>query len=349
MYLLTLLLACGGAPVSEDEAPSVAVTEEAVPEEAPVEEGAPTVNAAHKALFAPLPEAMESPANPLTDEKIALGRMLYYDARLSVNDEISCNTCHLLDKFGVDAKPTSPGHDGTLGPRNSPTVYNAALHIAQFWDGRAATVEEQAKMPITNPIEMGMGGDADVVAKVKGIAGYAAPFAAAFPGEEDPVTIDNLAMAIGAFERKLVTPAPFDAYLKGDATALSPEQRAGLDLFVSTGCITCHMGVGVGGNLYQKLGLLKPFETSDVGRMEVTGNEADKHVFKSSSLRNVTETGPYLHNGSVASLEETVKLMADYQLGKELSDEEVASLVTFFGALKGTIPEDFIKEPELPK
>jgi cytochrome c peroxidase len=349
MYVLTLLLACGGAPVSEEEAPSVAVTEEAAPEEAaPEEEGAPTVDPAHKTLFAPLPEAMESPANPLTEEKIALGRMLYYDGRLSVNDKISCNTCHLLDKFGVDGEPTSPGHDGTRGPRNSPTSYNAALHIAQFWDGRAATVEEQATMPITNPIEMGMADDAAVVAKVKGIAGYAAPFAAAFPGDEDPITMGNIGMAIGAFERKLVTPAPFDAYLKGDATALSPEQRAGLDLFVSSGCITCHMSAGVGGNLYQKLGLLKPYETADVGRMEVTGNEADKFVFKSSSLRNVTETAPYLHDGSVASLEETVKLMADYQLGKELSDEEVASMVTFLGALKGAIPEEYIKQPDLP-
>jgi len=349
MYLLTLLLACGGGPATQEEAPSVATTEGAAPMEAPKEEAGPTVNPTHLSLFAPLPEAMESPKNPLTDEKIALGRVLYYDTRLSTNDTISCNSCHILDKYGVDNKPTSPGHDGTLGVRNSPTVYNAALQIAQFWDGRAATVEEQATMPITNPKEMGMGGADDLVAKLKKIPGYTDLFAKAFPGQEDPITMDNVGMAIGAFERKLVTPSAFDAYLKGDATALTPEQRAGLDLFVSTGCITCHMGVGVGGNLYQKLGLLKPYPTTDVGRMEVTGNEADKFVFKSPMLHNVTETGPYLHDGSVADLHEMVKVMADYQLGKQLSDEEADSIVVFMGALKGTIPEEYIKQPEMPQ
>jgi cytochrome c peroxidase len=299
-------------------------------------------------MFKPLPAEMTSESNPLTEDKITLGRMLYFDTRLSKNHDISCNTCHLLDSFGVDGKATSPGHKGQLGVRNSPTVYNAAFHVAQFWDGREPDVEAQAKGPVLNPVEMAMPSEEATVAVLKSIPGYVDAFGAAFEGD-DPVTYDNMAAAIGAFERKLVTPDRFDKYLAGDGGAITPEERAGLDEFVSSGCITCHMGMGLGGALYQKLGLVEPYETTDTGRHEVTGNDADKYFFKVPSLRNITKTGPYLHDGSVADLGETIKLMAKYELGRELTDEQTASMITFFGALEGTPDAEYIKEPALPQ
>ncbi|HCN30175.1 MAG TPA: cytochrome-c peroxidase [Verrucomicrobiales bacterium] len=301
------------------------------------------------AMFRPLPAEAPSPQNELTEAKINLGRMLYYEDRISKGGKISCNSCHQLDKYGQDNLPFSPGHDGSLGGRSSPPTYNAALHIAQFWDGRAPTVEEQAKGPVLNPIEMGMP-DADFVVKVlKSIPGYVAAFKAAFPGEADPVTYDNFGKAIGAFERKLLTPAPWDDYLKGKKDALTAGQVKGYETFAKSGCVTCHNGPAVGGSMYQKLGLVKPWpELKDLGRFEATKQESDKHFFKAPSLRNITETGPYLHDGSVKSLEEMVQKMASHQLGKELTGEEVSSIVTFLGALKGRIPADYIAKPALP-
>ncbi len=319
------------------------------PADAPSAEGPAPVDPAHQSLFAPLPEVMESPDHPITEERITLGRILYYDPRLSLAGDISCNSCHLLDQFGVDGEATSPGHEGQRGARNSPTVYNAALHLAQFWDGRSPDVEDQAKGPILDPAEMAMPDEETVVARLKEIEGYAPLFAAAFPEADDPITYDNLASAIGAFERKLVTPDAFDAYLRGDPAALTPAQRAGLDTFVEVGCITCHSGVGLGGHMYQKMGLVEPWETEDPGRYDATGNEADRGVFKVPSLRNITETAPYLHDGSVADLGEVVRIMGTHQLGRELTDEQVASILEFFTALKGEIPMDYIAEPELPQ
>jgi len=339
MYLIALMMACSGGTTAETP----------VPEPAPVTEPAASeIDKRHAALFKALPEVMAHESNPVTPEKVALGRILYYDTRLSTNDKIACNSCHLLDKYGVDNLPTSPGHDGTLGGRNSPTSYNAGVHVAQFWDGRAATLEDQAKGPILNPVEMGMASDADVIAKLKAIPGYAPLFAAAFPGEADPITYDNLAKAIGAFERGLVTPSPFDAYLAGDASALTPEQKKGIDTFIVSGCTTCHMGVGVGGEQFQKLGLVVPYETADLGRYDVTKAEADKHVFKVPSLRNITETAPYFHDGKVASLDEAIRLMGKHQLGKDLTPEEIADITAFLGALRGPIPTDYIAKPEMP-
>lgn len=332
---LSLLIGCGG------EAPPPAPAPE------PVVAPAPPPPPKHAALFGALPDVMADDPAALTDAKIELGRMLYYDTRLSKNQDISCNSCHQLDKYGVDNQPRSPGHKGQLGGRNSPTSYNAALHLAQFWDGRAPTVEEQAKGPVLNPVEMAMKDEASVVAVLKSIPGYEAKFAAAFGDGE--ITYQRMADAIGAFERKLVTPCRFDTYVKGDGSALTAEEQAGLDLFVSTGCASCHMGVGVGGSTYQKLGAVKPFETADNGRMDATKNEADKHFFKVPSLRNVAKTGPYFHDGSVATLEDAVKTMADHQLGKTLSDAEVASIVTFLNALTGEIPADYVKAPALPE
>jgi cytochrome c peroxidase len=302
-----------------------------------------------KALFGTLPERADNPANSATDAKVELGRMLYYEPRLSKNQEISCNSCHQLDRFGVDGEPTSPGHQGQRGDRNSPTSLNAALHIAQFWDGRAADVEAQAKGPILNPVEMAMPSEAAVITLLNSIPGYGPRFAAAFPGDEDPVTYDNLANAIGVFERGLMTPAPLDRFIAGDANALSAEQQAGLERFIDTGCTTCHVGPAVGGGMYQKLGLVKPYETEDPGRFNVTGNEADRTVFKVPSLRNIAETGPYFHDGSIATLPEAVRLMARHQLGRELDDEAVNEIVTFLGALTGTVDASYVARPELPK
>lgn len=299
-------------------------------------------------LFKPLPAEMTSDKHTVTEAKVTLGRMLYFDTRLSKNHDISCNTCHDLARYGVDAEPTSSGHKGQRGGRNSPTVYNAALHIAQFWDGRAEDVEAQAKGPVLNPIEMAMP-DADSVVKVlKSIPGYVEAFKAAFPDAVDPVTYDNAAAAIGAFERRLVTPSPFDRFLAGEVNALSAAQLAGLKTFLDAGCATCHNGVAVGGGVYQKLGLVKPFETADTGRAEVTKNDADKFVFKVQSLRNITETGPYFHDGKVSALDDAIRLMAEYQLGRTLTDGQVGEIREFLSALKGEIPAGYIAPPMLP-
>lgn len=307
-----------------------------------------TVDRAALGMFQPLVEVAENPDNPLTEEKIDLGRMLYYDKRLSKNRSVSCNTCHVLDSYGEDGLPVSKGIHEQEGGRSAPTVYNAAIHIAQFWDGRAADVEEQAIGPVTNPIEMGMP-DPDYVLKVlKSIPDYVAAFEKAFPEEEEPLTYENIGKSIGAFERKLMTPAPFDDFLKGDDDALTDQEKEGLNLFVTTGCTTCHNGMGVGGHFYQKLGLVKEWPTEDLGRFEATGVETDKYFFKVPSLRNITETAPYLHDGSIPKLEEIISKMAEYQLGKNLTDEEIASIILFLRSLKGEVDESYIAEPELP-
>lgn len=299
-------------------------------------------------LFRVLPAEMASEGRPVTETRVDLGRTLYYENRLSRNQAISCNTCHDLARYGVDGAPTSSGHKAQRGGRNSPTTYNAALHIAQFWDGRAADVEAQAKGPVLNPIEMAMP-DADSVVRVlKSIPGYAPLFAAAFPGEADPISYDNAAIAIGAFERRLVTPSAFDRYLTGDAGALTNEQITGLATFMDAGCATCHSGAGVGGGMYQKLGIVKPYETADTGRAEVTGSDADKYFFKVPSLRNITETGPSFHDGKVATLDDAVRLMAEHQLGRSLTDAQVGEIKAFLASLKGEIPAGYVAPPALP-
>jgi cytochrome c peroxidase len=291
-----------------------------------------------KGAFQPLPDSAPSAEHPSSQAKVTLGKSLYMDTRLSKNDKLSCNSCHNINTFGVDNEPTSPGHEGKRGGRNSPSSFNAALHVAQFWDGRAKDVEAQALGPILNPIEMGMESEAAVVAKLKKDPKTVAAFKEAFPGEKDPLTYHNIGEAIGAFERTLITPSRFDAFLKGDDAALTDAEKAGGKLFVQTGCTACHMGATLGGQIYQKLGLVKEYPTEDLGRFEVTKNEADKKFFKVPSLRNVAKTGPYFHDGSVKTLEEAVSKMAEYQLGKNLSQDEVASLVAFLNSLTGTVP-----------
>lgn len=284
-----------------------------------------------KQFFEPLPAS-------IIDEKknaalIALGKKLYLDPRLSVNDTISCSSCHQLDNFGVDSQPTSPGHEGKRGGRNSPTTLNAALHIAQFWDGRAKDVEEQALGPILNPIEMGMPDEAAVVNKLKKIDEYKTLFAEAFKDEKDPIQYKNIGKAIGAFERTLLTPSRFDDFLKGDDKALNDAEKRGLQKFMHMGCTTCHNGVTIGGNSYKKIGLVKPYDTADMGRFEITGIETDKKVFKVPSLRNITKTGPYFHDGSVATLDEAIRKMAEHQLGRQVSPGFVDDVKAFLGSL----------------
>jgi cytochrome c peroxidase len=336
--LTALALACSeGAPPAPAPAPPAA----AGPDRAALRERA-------SGIFGVLPDEAVNPDNPVTPEKIALGRILYYDPRFSKNHDISCNSCHDLAKHGVDAGPTSVGHRGQRGERNAPTVYNAALHVAQFWDGRAKNVEEQAKGPVLNPVEMAMPDEETVLVVIRSIPDYAPLFQAAFPGDEDPISYDNMARAIGAFERRLLTPSRFDAFLEGQDAALTDEELEGLALFMDTGCTTCHMGAPVGGLLYQKLGLVKPYPTTDPGRAKVTGEPTDQGVFKVPSLRNVAETAPYFHDGSIEKLPDVVRIMARHQLGRELDDAQVASIVAFLRSLNGTLDPELIAEPELP-
>ena len=313
---------------------------------------------AARPLFGALDAEAKNEANPWTKDKADLGRMLYFDPRLSKNHDVSCNTCHDLGSFGVDVRmqggarsKTSEGHKKAFGDRNSPTVYNAAFHLAQFWDGRAADVEEQAKGPILNPVEMAMPDEARVVETLKSMPGYVEAFGKAFPGESDPVTYDNLAKAIGVFERKLVTPSRFDTFISGDASALSDAEAAGLKTFMDVGCTQCHSGALLGGNQFQKLGSVKPWPNlEDEGRYTVSKSAPDKYSFKVPSLRNIAETGPYLHDGSVADLETIVEKMAEHQLAKgKLSKAETQSIVTFLKALTGEVDKAYIAKPTLPE
>ncbi len=299
-------------------------------------------------VFAPLAAVANPPDHPLTDEMVNLGRMLFYEPRLSATQDMSCNTCHLLDQYGTDKLPVSIGHIGKPVTRNSPTVYNAAFQVAQFWDGRSPTVEAQAKVPILAPGEMGMETAENVELLLRSIPGYAQPFTAAFPGEPSPVTYQNVGLAIGAFERKLSLPSRFDKFLLGDHAQLTTAEQRGLTTFITLGCTTCHMGMPIGGSLYKKLGEHEPFPTDDVGRFAVTGRPEDKYVFKVPSLRNVAQTGPYMHNGKISTLDEMVRIMARYQLGKAVTDAQVTDIVAFLNALTGDIPTTYIAQPQLP-
>ncbi len=312
--------------------------------------------------FQPLPKVAESKDNPVTPAKVKLGKMLYYDPRLSKSGLISCNTCHNLATYGVDNLPTSVGHRWQIGPRNAPTTLNAALHVAQFWDGRAKDVEEQAKGPILNPIEMAMDSPEEVVKRLSSIPEYVKLFREAFPGERNPLNYDNVAKAIAAFERTLMTPSRFDRFLKGDLNALTKEEKEGLKTFIEVGCASCHNGPALGGKMFTRFGIVeaywnatreyvtldKPTMPMDVGRFAVTHKEEDLYVFKVPSLRNVTRTYPYFHDGSVWNLEDAIQVMAKVQLGKELTKDQVKKIMAFLKALEGEIPKEALEVPVLP-
>lgn len=307
------------------------------------------VPSARLKMFAPLPEVMASADNPLTEAKVDLGRMLYYDPRLSRDQKISCNSCHELARYGVDGQSVSAGHMGQKGNRNSPTVYHAAGHITQFWDGRAPDVEAQAKGPVLNPVEMAMPSEAEVIARLTAIPDYVEAFRKAFPDEANPLTYDNLGRAIGAFERRLVTPSRWDRFLRGDTKALTDAEKNGFNKFVDAGCASCHNGAFLGGRIYQKLGFVKPWpDTSDPGRFKVTRSDADELVFKVPSLRNIEKTAPYFHDGKTMTLEQAVKLMAEYQTGRPLSNSDAGAIVVWLKSLTGPLPAEYIRPPKLP-
>jgi cytochrome c peroxidase len=300
-------------------------------------------------MMGELPANMESGHNPTTEAKVKLGRMLYYEPRLSLANDVSCNSCHDLASYGVDGKATSTGHKGQIGGRNSPTVYHAAGHLAQFWDGRAADVEEQAKGPVLNPIEMAMPSKAEVEWRLERIPGYVAAFREAFPGDAKPVTFQNMAMAIGVFERGLVTPSRWDRFLKGGGGLTAQEMR-GHHEFMHGGCASCHNGPYLGGASYQKAGAMNPWPSqADPGRSAVTHLEKDKMVFKVPSLRNIEKTGPYFHDGKTSKLEDAVKMMGKHQLNVQLNEEQVADIVAWLKTLTGEIPKAYIAKPELPR
>ena len=302
-----------------------------------------------KTYFKPLPSEMPAPKdNPTTKAKVELGKKLYYDPRLSLSGVISCNTCHNLASYGVDNVPTSLGHKFLTGGRNAPTVLNAGFHIAQFWDGRAKTLEDQAKGPILAHVEMAMPNPDFVVLKLKTIPGYVKEFKKAFPNEKEPLTFDNVAKAIASFERTLITPSRFDKFLKGDTNALTKKEKEGLRLFIDKGCAGCHNGVAVGGGMFAKFGVVKPYPTADLGKYRITKKESDKFVFKVPSLRNIARTYPYFHDGQVWDLKKAVKIMGETQLGIKLTDDEVDKIVAFLNSLTGEIPKDALKMPVLP-
>lgn len=285
-------------------------------------------------IIGPLPDQMPGASND-TPAMVALGKRLYFDKRLSVNDTQSCNTCHRVDenRGGVDNEPTSPGAFGKRGDRNSPTTLNAGFHFVQFWDGRAKDLVEQAKGPVLNPVEMAMPEEAEVIKKLSAVPDYKVGFAQAFPGVKDPLSYDNVATAIAAFERTLITRDRFDDFQKGDGKALSAQELQGLDLFLTIGCTTCHAGPVMGGTTYQKVGLLHPYETPDKGRAAVTKDEDEEFKFKVPSLRNIALTAPYFHDGKQGNLRDTVKLMAHIQLDKQLTEVETDALLAFLNAL----------------
>ncbi|THF66285.1 cytochrome-c peroxidase [Pseudothauera nasutitermitis] len=289
----------------------------------------------------------EEPLSPLPrnapngdPERIALGERLFNERMLSRDGSISCASCHPLERGGADGLAHSPGVDNALGEINTPTVFNTVYNFAQFWDGRALTLEDQVAGPIHNPLEMDSNWD-EVIARLNADAGYRASFARLYPRG---ITAETISDAIAAFERTLTTPdARFDQYLRGDHGILSPEEKQGYVLFKNLGCTSCHQGVNVGGNLFQRFGVMGDYfadrgsiTRADLGRYNVTGEEHDRHVFKVPSLRNVALTAPYFHDGSVERLESAVEIMARYQLGRQLSNEDIQLVVAFLRTLTGT-------------
>lgn len=344
--------------------PDTPVSEQA----APASQAVATVNADDEALlkraqavFKPLPTLEESQKltnHTFTDAQVKLGQQLWYEPRLSLANDISCNSCHGLATYGVDNKPVSNGHKDLTGDRNSPTALNAFLLSKQFWDGRAENVEEQAKGPLVNPVEMANPDLDAVVKKVNEIPGYVEQFKTIYADKDGgKVTIDNIAHAIGAFERTLLTPSKWDDYLKGNIHALNEQERRGVKAFMDNGCIACHTGVNLSSDAFQKFGLVKgPYweylgkdVKKDEGLFEQTKKESDKQFFRVPGLRNVEKTAPYFHSGSVNDLSEAVRIMAQLQVGKDLSQEEVDDIVAFLKTLTGEVPADALVQPELPK
>lgn len=305
-----------------------------------------------RTLFKPIPET--TPVlkdNPVTPEKVELGKMLYFDPRLSASNLISCNTCHNLGTGGVDLQETSTGHGWQKGPRNAPTVLNSVFNIAQFWDGRAKDLAEQAKGPVQATVEMGNDPER-LISTLNSMPQYIDLFKKSFPKENSPVTFDNTAKAIEVFEATLLTRnSRFDKYLKGDVSALNAEEKDGLKLFMEKGCSGCHNGVNIGGSGYFPFGVVERpgadiLPPGDKGRFMVTKTASDEYVFKVPSLRNIELTPPYFHSGKVWNLREAVSVMGSAQLGIKLNDKEIDIITAFLRTLAGDQPR--VEYPVLP-
>ncbi len=305
-------------------------------------------------IFSPLPQVMTSERNPVTPEKVKLGKLLFYETRISADGTVSCSRCHPISLYAADGLRKSIGNRCRINPRNAPTIFNAAAQISEHWIGNRTDVEDQAKQSVIGPPSFGMPSYEEVEKKLKEIKGYGPLFKEAFPQDDDPVTVDNFAKAVGAFERTLVTPSPFDAFLDGNKEAMTEREKQGLKTFVDLGCTLCHSGTYVGGQMYQKFGLLEPYwkytksEGIDEGRFAFTKNESDRYVFKVPVLRNVAKTAPYFHDGSVNTLETAEWIMGKIQLDRDLSKEDLGNLRAFLESLTGKIPEDVLKVPLLP-
>jgi len=304
-------------------------------------------------LFEPIPlTPPELPNNPATPEKVELGKMLYFETRLSESHVISCNSCHIVGMGGVDALETSIGHRWQRGGRNAPTVLNAVFNTAQFWDGRAKDLEEQAGGPIVNPIEMGATQE-HAIEQLKAIPGYVEVFEKAFPDAADPITYGNIENAIALFEATLITPnAPFDRYLRGEVAALTDEQREGLRLFIDANCAACHNGINIGGGMYAPFGVIERpgadvLPVDDKGRFAITKTIDDEYVFKVPSLRNIARTAPYFHSGRSWDLNQAVAVMGVSQVGTELQPDEIEKIVAFLRSLTGEQPQ--VIYPILPE
>ena len=306
-----------------------------------------------KQIFGPLPQVMILDKNPVTPEKVKLGKMLFYETRISIDGTVSCVRCHPLSLYAADGLTKSIGNNCKINPRNAPTILNAAAQIAAHWIGNRTGVEDQAKQSVIGPPSFGMPSYEAVEKKLKEIKGYVPLFKDAYPGERDPISVDNFAKAVGAFERTLVTPSRFDAFVKGDQTALTDNQKRGLKTFIETGCIMCHSGTYVGGQMYQKFGVFEPYwqytksKDVDEGRYVITKDENDKYLFKVPMLRNVEMTSPYFHDGSAGRLHDAIWVMGKVQLARTLAEQQVEEITFFLKSLTGQIPDDALKVPVL--
>jgi cytochrome c peroxidase len=306
-----------------------------------------------RSLFRAVPKDMATPDFPVIPERVRLGHALFFDPRMSVDGTESCSRCHLPALSGTDGLPKSVGVHGQPVPRNAPTVLNAGLYFRQHWDGVFANVEEQAKVALLGPA-FGNPDYPTAMARVKAIPGYAALFQQAFPDDANPISEDNWAKAIGAYERTLVSSSRFDEYLEGKPDALSAAERKGLKTFIDTGCVDCHSGRGVGGGGFEKFGVISDYwkatgsQDIDKGRFLLTKQPDDLYKFKVPGLRDVAMTPPYFHDGSVDTLPRAVRIMAKVQLDADLSDAEAGAIVTFLGSLTGPLPENFARAPMLP-
>lgn len=333
---------------------TMAVALGAVLSQVSADDGEQQLLATAQQLFKPLPADFATADRPLTPAKVELGRMLFFENRVSLDGTMSCAACHPAALYGADGLPKSFGILNRALPRNAATVLNTAGQFAQHFGGNRKDVEEQAMRALLSPFAYGNPDYPTAMSRLKAIPGYTPVFQAAFPNDADPFTAENWAAAIGAYERTLVSPSPFDRYLAGDNDAIPPAARRGLDTFISTGCVGCHNGVLIGGTMFQRFALMGDYWTFtksaevDKGRFVDTKNEADSFMFKVPPLRNIARTPPYFHDGSVATLPEAVRVMGAAQLGKQLSDTDIASIVAFLESLTGTIPANFREAPILP-